>query len=121
MRSLDVVVAHSDKKSAQILANLLHQIFRSVHVVDSADELRAAIVRNRSRLAITDLETVSLKHVEQLHREFGVAVVCTHRIPDDNMWAKALSHGAIDCCHTSDVNGIVQAVSRNVTSHSHAA
>jgi DNA-binding NtrC family response regulator len=121
MRSLDVVVAHSDRKSAQTLANLLHHIFRSVHVVNSADELRAAVVRNRSSLAITDLETISFKHVEQLHREFGIAVVCTHRIPDDSMWAKALSHGAIDCCHTSDVDGIVQAVTRNVLSRSHAA
>lgn len=121
MRSLDVVVAHSDRKSALVLANSLHHIFRSVHVVGSADELRAAVARNRAGLAITDLETVGFKHVEELHREFGIPVVCTHRIPDDSMWAKALSHGAIDCCHTSDIKAIMQAVTRNVLSRSHAA
>lgn len=121
MRSLDVVVAHSDRKSAQVLANSLHQIFRSVHVVSSVDELRAAVARRRAGLIITDLETVGFKNVEQLHREFGIPVVCTHRVPDETMWTKALSHGAIDCCHTSDVKGIVMAVARNVLSCSDAA
>ncbi len=121
MRSLDVVVAHSDRKSAQILANSLHQIFRSVQVVGSLDELRAFVSRKRTALAITDLETVGFRHVEQLYREFGIPVVCTHRIPDEDMWTKALSLGAIDCCHTSDVQAIVGAVARNISHSKNAA
>jgi len=116
MRSLDVVVAHSDRNSAQKLADSLHDIFRSVQVVTSADELRVAIARKRARLAITDLETIGFKHVEELQHEFGISIVCTHRIPDEIMWTKALNHGALDCCHTSDVRSIVQTVTRNIAS-----
>ncbi len=91
-----------------------------MQIVCSVDELRAAVARKRTALAITDLETIGFRHVEQLHRDFGIPVVCTHRIPDDAMWTKALSLGAIDCCHTSDTKAIVDAVARNI-SHSHAA
>jgi hypothetical protein len=45
-----------------------------------------------------------------LHREFPhVQLVCTHRIPDEAMWAAALTGGALDCFHTSDVRNIVAA------------
>jgi hypothetical protein len=30
------------------------------------------------------------------------------------MWMEALAAGAIDCCQTADVTGIVQAVDRNL-------
>lgn len=114
MRSLDVVVASSNAQAAEGLAKSLNGVFRSVHVVNSADDLRAAIARKHPRVVISDLETVALDQVEKLNREFNVQIVCTHRIPDENMWTTALSHGAIDCCHTSDTKSIVQAVSRNM-------
>lgn len=120
MRSMDVVVAHSDKKSAQALAQHLNDVFRSVQVVGSVDDLKSAIARKRVRLAITDLETIGFKQIEELRREFGVEIVCTHRIPDEDMWSKALGMGALDCCHTSDVRAIIQAISRNMAL-SHAA
>lgn len=112
MRRLDVIVAQNDKHSAQSLAESLKKLFRSVQIVASVDELRAAVAQKHAQLAITDLETVSFGDVEQLHT-LGIDVVCTHRIPDDSMWTKALSHGAIDCCHTSDIDSIVAAVRRN--------
>lgn len=114
MRSLDVVVAHHDDNSARKLADSLHTIFRSVRIVRSADDLRSALNRQAARLVISDLETVKLEHVAELRRDFGVQVVCTHRIPDEKMWTNALSQGALDCCHTSDIKGIVQAVTRNM-------
>lgn len=120
MRSIDVVVAHSDRNSAHKLANSLHDVFRSVQVVASVDELRAIIARRRACLIISDLETIDFNHVEALQREFGIAILCTHRIPDEGMWAEALSRGAIDCCHTSDIPAILQAVNRNLA-RSHAA
>jgi len=114
MRFLDAIVAHREESSAQSLAKSLKEVFRSVRVVNSADQLRAAVAEKHTRLLITDLETVGLKKVEELRRDFGVAIVCVHRVPDEAMWAEALNHGAIDCCHTSDIHGIVQAVLRNV-------
>jgi DNA-binding NtrC family response regulator len=117
MRFMDVVVAHGDKKSAQILAESLNKVFRSVSVVGTADELSAAVAQKQAQLAITDLETIDFGHVEQLQTRFGIDVVCTHRIPDDEMWAKALSHGAIDCCQISDVKATIAAVTRNSRLH----
>lgn len=121
MRSLDVVVAHADHESAENLALSLGSHFRSVSVVTTADELRFVIARRRLRLAIVDLDLMAMNEVEQLKNEFGVCVVCTHRIPDEKMWAEALGHGALDCCETSDVAGIVDAVRRDLRIHSHAA
>ncbi len=114
MRSLDVVVASKNAQAAEGLAKSLNNVFRSVHVVNSADDLRSAISRKRARVVISDLETVGLEQVEMLNKEFNVQIVCTHRIPDETMWATALSHGAIDCCHSSDTKAILQAVSRNM-------
>ena len=116
MWALDAIVAYGDKSTARNLADSLRDVFRSVQVVNSADELRSAIAQKPALLVITDLETIDFKEVAQLQREFGLAIVCTHRIPDEAMWAEALGHGAIDCCHTSDVNAIIQAVSRNIVS-----
>lgn len=121
MRSLDVIIVHSDKESAQKLANSLHQNFRSVQVVNSIEEFRSAISRKRVRLAIVDLETISLEHVGDMQHEFGVSVVCTHRIPDEKMWAEALDLGAVDCCQTLDVQAILQTVNRNVLARTKAA
>jgi hypothetical protein len=41
-----------------------------------------------------------------------VEIVCTHRLADDRMWSAALGVGAVDCCHPSDVRGIVLAANR---------
>ena len=73
-------------------------------MVRSLDEVRNAIPRHRAQLAILDLELASVKDVERLAREFNhTSIVCTHRIPDDEMWTSALAAGAIDCCPNDDV------------------
>jgi DNA-binding NtrC family response regulator len=115
MNRLNVVIASRDARVANHLAESLNQHCRSVCVTNSVDEVRHAIAKVRAQVAIVDLETADLKQVRDLCTEFGqTQVVCTHRIPDEEMWAEALSAGAIDCCHNADVAGIMDAVRRNV-------
>ena len=115
MQPLNVVVASHDSQAASQLAASLNQHFRSVSVAHSLDEVRRALPKNRAGLAIVDLELASIEDVERLTHEFNrTSVVCTHRIPDEEMWASALAAGAIDCCQNADVTGIVQAVDRNI-------
>jgi DNA-binding NtrC family response regulator len=116
MQPLNVVIATRDSQAASQLAASLNQHFRSVAVVRSLEEVRSAIPKHRAQLAIVDLELASVEDVERLTHEFDhTSIVCTHRIPDDEMWASALAAGAIDCCQNADVSGIVQAASRNIT------
>lgn len=115
MNRLNVVIASRDTNVASHLAESLNRHFQSISLARSVDEIRQAIPRNRAQVAIVDLETADLKQVKNLCAEFGhTQVVCTHRIPDEEMWAEALAAGAIDCCHNADVAGIIDAVRRNV-------
>ncbi|MGB9103397.1 MAG: hypothetical protein WCC59_01450 [Terriglobales bacterium] len=115
MQPLNVVIANRDSQSASQLAASLNTYYRIVSVVRSLDEVRSAIPKHRAQLAILDLELASVADVERLAREFNhTSIVCTHRIPDDEMWASALAAGAIDCCPSDDAAGIVNAVDRYV-------
>jgi DNA-binding NtrC family response regulator len=109
------VIVQSDNVSAATLAAALQTQCRSVHVTHSPDEARAAVPRHRADIVIADLELMRLPEIQLLHHEFGnVSIVCTHRIPDDHMWAEALQAGAVDCCRTSDVGAIMEAATRNL-------
>ena len=115
MQPLNVVVANNDSQAASQLAASLNPHFRTVSVARSLDEVRHAIPKHRAHLAIVDLELASVQDVQRLAHEFGhTKIVCTHRIPDEEMWASALAAGAIDCCPIDDPAGIVATVSRNV-------
>ena len=115
MQPLNVVIAISDPKAAADLASKLNPHFRSVWVARSADEARNAIPKQRAQLAVIDLETIGIEEVEQLCHDFrNTSVVCTHRLADEEMWSHALKAGAIDCCFSEDVGGILQAVARNL-------
>ncbi len=115
MQSMNVVIASTDIQALGQLAESLHRHFRSVSVARSIDEVRHAIPKHRAQLAIVDLELANIKDVEKLCNDFGqTQVVCTHRIPDEEMWADALTAGAIDCCHNADIAGILDAVRRNM-------
>jgi DNA-binding NtrC family response regulator len=115
MQPLNIVIASTDSKAASQLAESLHSHFRSVAVARSIEEVRHAIPKHRAQVAIVDLELANFADVQKLCSEFGqTQVVCTHRIPDEEMWAEALTAGAIDCCQNADVAGILEAVRRNV-------
>jgi DNA-binding NtrC family response regulator len=121
MQLVNVVIASSDVHTASQLAISLHPHFRSVAVARTVDDMRRAIPKHRAEVAIVDLEMASLKDVAELCHDGQTQVVCTHRIPDEKMWAQALSAGALDCCHNTDVDGIVDAVQRNIRAKAHAA
>jgi len=114
MQTLTIVVLQSDPTIAQTIAGVLSDHFHSVHVARSVRELRSAVPRFRAGAAILDMEASGLSEVEGLHREFPqLAIVCTHRVADEEMWASALNAGASDMCPSSDTQGIVRSAMRN--------
>jgi len=115
MRPINAVLAYQDQNSAQYLASSLTKEFRNLLVARSAVELRSSIAHYRTPFAVIDLELISLPQVKELCREFpATAFVCIHRLADDRMWAEALAMGAVDCCHSHDLRGILLAAERYV-------
>jgi DNA-binding NarL/FixJ family response regulator len=113
MKPLNLVVAQSNPKNAEILALNLQSHFKGVSLVRDLEELRKAILQNRADVAVIDLEMAPLIEVDKLRQEFSkLEIVCTHRLADESMWSAALRVGAADCCHPSDVRGIVLAANR---------
>jgi DNA-binding NarL/FixJ family response regulator len=123
MKPLSVVVAQSNARTAESLAKSLYNHFRVVNTAGNLNDLLHSIPRHRADVAIVDLELADLDQVKKMAREFsGTTIVCTHRLADDKMWTEALSAGAADCCHTSDIRSIVFAASNvKPLSHAHAA
>jgi DNA-binding response OmpR family regulator len=111
--AVNVVIAQNNTRAADALVESL-QRFGAVSVAHSAEELKSAIPARRPKLVVLDLETVPMDLVRQICQEFSLPVVCTHRVPDEEMWAEALQAGAIDCCKDDDVRGIIMAARRNV-------
>jgi hypothetical protein len=115
MRPINAVLAYHDPRSAEHLAAVLRSQFRSLVVTKSADEVGSAIARLRAPFAVVDLELISLPELKQLCAQFSsTAFVCIHRLADDRMWTEALASGAVDCCQSSDVHGILLASERYV-------
>ena len=106
----NIVIANSDPARAALLAKGLREHSKNLTTASSPEELHNAVLKHRADVVIADLETVSLEDVRQLHNELkNVNVVCTHRVPDEQMWAAALDAGAGDCCCASDVDDVVRA------------
>jgi hypothetical protein len=123
MRPINVVLAYHDARSAERLAAVLRSQFRNLAVTKSPDEVSSAVARLRAPFAVVDLELIGLTELKQLCAQFpSTAFVCIHRLADDRMWTEALAMGAVDCCHSSDVRGILLASERYVVlSHAHHA
>jgi DNA-binding NarL/FixJ family response regulator len=123
MQLLNVVIAQEDCTRAENLAIALHPHFRNVSIARDVEELIRNTAKNRVALAVVDLELVSLEELADFCKGFPqVAVVCTHRVPDEEMWARSLAAGAIDCCQTVDVRLIVEAAQHHSgKTHAHAA
>jgi hypothetical protein len=115
MEPLNVVLLQGDSRIAQSLVSALSQSFRAVDQVHSLGELRTRIAKDRSRIVIVDTEAIPLAEVERLSREFpGSSIVCTHRLPDEELWTAALSAGASDMCSASDTGGIVRSALQSI-------
>ena len=110
MHSLTVVVAQSDCIVAEHLTANLHLHFKDVVVARDLDEIRQHIRRDLADIVIVDLDLAEMFELRDLVTQFkNVGVVCTHRVPDEEMWKRCMEIGALDCCSCCDVQGIVRA------------
>ena len=123
MRPINVVLAHHDAVSAERLAASLRKQFRNLVVTKTNDELGSSIARFRAPFAVVDLEVVGTKELKRLCAQFpATAFVGIHRLADDRMWTEVLAAGAVDCCLSTDLQGILLASERYVVvSRAHPA
>jgi DNA-binding NarL/FixJ family response regulator len=116
MQPLNVVVLQSDSAITQSLLDSLSSSFHSVVPTRSLRELRTSLAKYRAEVVVIDMEVATLRDVGELSREFPQAwIVCTHRLPDDEMWTAALGAGAADICPSSDTRGILSAALRSLS------
>lgn len=112
MPLFNVVLLQSDPGVAQSLVASMVPQFRSVRAVRCLDDLRAHVAKVRAQVVVLDMEIASIEDLQGLSHEFpGVAIVCTHRLADEEMWAMALNAGAADICPV-DPKAIVSAALR---------
>lgn len=108
-----VVVCEKDPRVARSLAGGLRPHF-AVHLTGSREELQETVIRDQPEAVVLNIEYWRLTDVESLHRDFPkLPIVCTHRIPDEEMWMKALEAGASDVCPTDDIGNLLTSVLRN--------
>lgn len=108
-----VVVLEKDPGVARSLAGGLRPHF-SVHLTGSREELRNDLARTHAKAVVLNIEHWRLADVESLHRDFPeLPIVCTHRIPDEEMWMAALAAGAADVCPADDVGNVLSSVLRS--------
>jgi DNA-binding NtrC family response regulator len=116
-----VVVLETDPKLAQSLAGGLRPHF-SVHLTRSREELRERLQQNHPQAVVLNIEHWRLTDVESLHHDFpALPIVCTHRIPDEEMWMAALEAGACDMCPADDVQNVLTSVRRSMAPSRSAA
>jgi DNA-binding response OmpR family regulator len=107
-----VVVFERDPKVARYLALGLRPHF-SVQVIQSREELRERLSGKHPEVMVLDLEDCQLTEIAKLHRDFpALPIICTHRIPDEEMWMAALAAGASDVCPADDVGTLLTSVLR---------
>jgi DNA-binding NtrC family response regulator len=112
MRQQPILILQLDERAARSLSESLSEHFGLTQVVTSLDDALPLLVQSPSSVLIADLEAASPADVSNLTAQFPAAlVVCIHRTPDDFMWVRAVNAGADDCCASTDLAGIVRAIS----------
>ncbi len=77
--------------------------------------MRDRVSESRPEVVIVDVEYSRLAEVRNLHQDFpSMPIVCTHRIPDEELWVEAMDAGASDVCRSDDVQNVVSSVLRSV-------
>lgn len=110
-----VVLLAKDPRLAQSLVGGLRSHFRAVLVTQTNDEMRDKVARSCPEAVVLDIEGSRLAEVADLRRDFpSLPIVCTHRIPDEELWMAALEAGASDVCPAGDVNNVLTSVLRNM-------
>ncbi len=113
MRAMNVVLVHHDPLMARVLAESLRPEFRKLVIVDTAAAAAAEIARLRANYVIVDLELLSYADLQKLCSEFPSTLFATvHRLADETMWLQSLAVGAVDCCQSNDVRGLLRAAER---------
>ncbi len=116
-----VVVLEHDPNLARSIAGELRPHF-SVHLARTREELRDNVMQNRPEAIVLNIEASHLGEVASLHQDFPeLSIVCTHRIPDEEMWTAALEAGATDVCPVHDVRNVLTSVLRHTRSTGSAA
>jgi DNA-binding NtrC family response regulator len=111
--ALNVVVLEKDPALAQSLAGGLRPRF-SVHLAGSHEHFLENVARSHAQAVVLNLEHWPLCDIERLHQAFPeLPIVCTHRIPDEEMWMAALAAGACDVCPAGDINNVLSAILRS--------
>jgi len=119
---LSIVVLQNDPVVAQSLAGSLRPHFHCIHLTQSSDELRDKVAHTRPEAVVLDIESSRFSDLELLHREYpALPIVCTHRIPDEEMWTAALNAGAADVCAADDADNVLTSVLRNLSLSGSAA
>ena len=114
MRSSPVILLQPASQISQELRAKLERVSGGVHLACSVDEAKRAIAHYRAGYAVLDAEIASFSDVAEITRDFpATAVVCIHRLADEQLWAEALNAGALDIFSPNDANGIVNALSRS--------
>jgi DNA-binding response OmpR family regulator len=107
---LNVVVVESDSRVVKSLTSRFH----SVHLTRSGEELRDRVAKNRPEAVILDMEQSRLSDVRRLRQDFpSLPILCTHRVPDEELWVAALEAGASDVCSTADIQQVLTSVLRH--------
>jgi DNA-binding NtrC family response regulator len=108
---VSVLVVEQDPRIAQTLAGKLSSHFHFVHVARSGAELRECLTQNPAEAVVLDVEHSRLSDVRNLHSDFpSLPIVCTHRIPDDELWIAAMEAGASDVCPSDDPQKVLMSV-----------
>ncbi len=122
MRPMNVVLAHHDPVMARALAESLRPQFRKLVIVNSLANAEAEIARLRANYVIVDLELASYADLQKLCSEFPATIFATvHRLADETMWLQSLAVGAVDCCQSNDVRGLVHVSERYAAAKAAAA
>ena len=116
-----IVVLERDPRVARSLAGGLRPHF-SVQLIDSREELRDRVAKSRPEAVVFNIEYWRLTDVESLHHDFPqLPIICTHRIPDEEMWMAALEAGASDVCPAQDVQNVLTSLRRSMATARSAA
>ena len=112
-----IVVLETDPRVAESLAGKLSSHFHPIHLTHSGNELRERIARIRPEAVVLDIESSRLTDVRSLRHDFpSLPIVCTHRLPDEQLWIAALEAGASDVCQSGDAQNVLTSVLRSLAS-----
>jgi len=110
----NIVILQNDPARASKLEASVRPLSAAVFTVRSIAELQKVASKSHIQVGILDLDLVTLQDVASLRRQLGIEIVCTHHAPDDEMWTKALSAGAFDCCCDEDASSICRAIRQSM-------